>query len=345
MTIGQTLRTIPAAALIALLCLMNSGAALAAVPGANFDHLTTGFELTGAHRVVPCESCHVDAIFHGTPRRCESCHVIGSRISATAKPADHVVSANDCGRCHTTSAWSPSLRYDHSDVTGSCESCHNGTNAGQELRSTSRRPRVAIPATARGVDRRPLRSQRRGGNVRDCHNGMHATGKPVPRDHERVAIPATTHRASGPTVRPQRGDAGTARAAITARARPAKRRTTFRRRRAATTCHNTTAFAGARFNHSTVARGTCATCHNGSIATGKPSNHIPTTATCDTCHNTTAFVAAQFDHAECDRARARVATTALRRPARPATTSDDGELRHVPHHDGFRRRRASTTAG
>lgn len=33
----------------------------------------------------------------------------------------------------------------------------------------------------------------------------------------------------------------------------------------------------------------CAACHNGSIAPGKPENHIPTTAGCDTCHTTESF--------------------------------------------------------
>ena len=119
-----TTALLPAATLV-MAWLFAPPVAYAAVAGASFDHLTTGFELTGAHRVVPCESCHVDAVFRGTPRRCESGHVIGSRISATAKPADHVMSNNDCGRCHTTTAWSPSLRYDHSDVSGRCASCHN----------------------------------------------------------------------------------------------------------------------------------------------------------------------------------------------------------------------------
>ena len=32
-----------------------------------FDHLTTGFELLGQHRDLPCEACHVNAIFKGTP--------------------------------------------------------------------------------------------------------------------------------------------------------------------------------------------------------------------------------------------------------------------------------------
>ncbi len=46
-------------ALLPLLLLLAGGTASAQVTGRNFDHLTTGFELTGAHRLQACESCHV----------------------------------------------------------------------------------------------------------------------------------------------------------------------------------------------------------------------------------------------------------------------------------------------
>ena len=47
--------------------------------GSAFDHFTTGFELVGKHRDVPCEGCHVNAVFKGTPRDCVGCHQRGSR--------------------------------------------------------------------------------------------------------------------------------------------------------------------------------------------------------------------------------------------------------------------------
>ena len=51
-----------------------AGATQAAAPvRSSFDHLTTGFELLGQHRDLPCESCHVNAIFKGTPRECQAC--------------------------------------------------------------------------------------------------------------------------------------------------------------------------------------------------------------------------------------------------------------------------------
>jgi hypothetical protein len=45
-----------------------------------------------------------------------------------------------------------------------------------------------------------------------------------------------------------------------------------------------------------VQPGTCATCHNGVRATGKPTNHLVTSASCDSCHGTLAWKPARFDH-------------------------------------------------
>src|SRR5208337_4895922 len=50
-----------------------------------FDHLPTGFELDGVHRDLPCESCHLNAVFKGTPRDCGTCHIAGSQFNATPK--------------------------------------------------------------------------------------------------------------------------------------------------------------------------------------------------------------------------------------------------------------------
>ena len=119
-------------ALLPLLLLLAGGTASAQVTGRNFDHLTTGFELTGAHRLQACESCHVDAVFAGTPRVCAACHAQGSRIGATPKPSTHVASTDNCGACHTTSAWIPARRFDHLEARGDCATCHNGrAGAGQ----------------------------------------------------------------------------------------------------------------------------------------------------------------------------------------------------------------------
>ncbi len=62
----------------------SAGAAPITVP---FDHLPTGFELDGVHRDLPCEACHLNAVFKGTPRDCGVCHITGSVFNATPKTA------------------------------------------------------------------------------------------------------------------------------------------------------------------------------------------------------------------------------------------------------------------
>ena len=54
-------------------------------------------------------------------------------------------------------------------------------------------------------------------------------------------------------------------------------------------CHTSTTFTGARFDHVGVLPGSCASCHTGVRAKGKPTNHIATTASCDQCHTVQAF--------------------------------------------------------
>ena len=56
------------------------------------------------------------------------------------------------------------------------------------------------------------------------------------------------------------------------------------------------AWRPALFDHAGVQPGTCSTCHNGVRATGKPTNHLVTSAECDSCHGTLAWKPARFDH-------------------------------------------------
>ena len=94
-----------------------------------FDHLSTGFELDGIHRDLPCESCHLDAIFKGTPRNCGVCHITGSRYNATPKTQTHMPTSNNCAACHDTNSFRPGIHFDHAQVMGECVMCHNGTIA------------------------------------------------------------------------------------------------------------------------------------------------------------------------------------------------------------------------
>src|SRR5437764_8525709 len=85
-----------------------------------FDHLSTGFELDGVHRDLPCESCHLNAVFRGTPRACGLCHITGSVYNATSKMQTHILSSNNCAACHNTISFRPDVHFDHRETTGNC---------------------------------------------------------------------------------------------------------------------------------------------------------------------------------------------------------------------------------
>lgn len=92
---------------------------------ANFDHNQI-FPLDGAHSDTPCEACHVEQVFAGTPQDCIACHNQPDLHDKTF--------GQDCMRCHTTASWSPAeLRYhlfplDHgTDGQQECQVCHTDT--------------------------------------------------------------------------------------------------------------------------------------------------------------------------------------------------------------------------
>jgi len=169
---------VTAAALCWIALASSATAAGTPSPVRKFDHLTTGYELTGAHRDAPCESCHVNAVFEGTARECAACHSKGSLVGASAKPADHILSTERCGDCHTTSAFGPASRFDHAEVRGSCESCHNN------VRTTGKPPNHLVTnldcnACHNTTAWQPANFSHAGitGNCVSCHNGVQATGK------------------------------------------------------------------------------------------------------------------------------------------------------------------------
>lgn len=92
-----------------------------------FNHLTTGYPLTGVHATVACETCHVGGVFVGTPRACDGCHATGKRIVATPKSLKHIVTDAPCETCHFNTSTFYGARYNHGTaVPGQCTNCHNG---------------------------------------------------------------------------------------------------------------------------------------------------------------------------------------------------------------------------
>lgn len=124
-----------------------------------FDHATTGFALSGAHRPLACEQCHRTAnirlgpvrtfkrsagkvTYLGLDRTCASCHTDrhGGKLSA------------DCASCHSTASWKPAGGFKHDStkfpLTGkhasvACFSCHPGPESSSAPRLFSSKPFTA----------------------------------------------------------------------------------------------------------------------------------------------------------------------------------------------------------
>jgi len=97
--------------------------------GVAFDHDETGFPLDFKHASTRCESCHVQAVFAGTPRNCVECHNDAGRIKATSRSSQHIPITGDCDYCHQTSSWANVAKVDHFAVSENCQGCHNGITA------------------------------------------------------------------------------------------------------------------------------------------------------------------------------------------------------------------------
>lgn len=108
----------------------------------SFKHVTTGFELTGAHSaIIQCSSCHLGNTSSAKPE-CITCHQVQYN---NAK--GHVDSKfpTDCRLCHNNDNWLDA-KFDHSQtsfpLTGShqtvdCASCHKSGYAGTSTECSS----------------------------------------------------------------------------------------------------------------------------------------------------------------------------------------------------------------
>jgi hypothetical protein len=105
--------------------------------GANWDHSSTGFALTGIHATTPCAQCHVNGNYNLTSANttCVGCHL--KDFQGTTSP-NHVQAGfpQTCQQCHNTSGWG-SANWNHSSTgfaltgthaTTACQQCHVNNN-------------------------------------------------------------------------------------------------------------------------------------------------------------------------------------------------------------------------
>ncbi|MDH5527330.1 MAG: hypothetical protein OEY97_08505 [Nitrospirota bacterium] len=257
----------------------------------------------------------------GITRGCEGCHT--ARFFPTRptlyKSAAHLPTTQDCYRCHTTTAFVPAITpFLHVGITDNCASCHDGsagyvalgargkTSSAIHLNTTSDCSVCHNTTNFLNAFVDHTGPQVVGKRCDSCHNGISATGKDAKTNPPHVITSqdcGVCHVPGGtfvPAVFNHTGIVnncaschdGTAATGLSLTHIPVAPG------QDCSECHNTTAFAGAKYDHQGIVSD-CAVCHNGISARGKipPPDHVPTNRDCADCHQTTGFLPATFDHA------------------------------------------------
>lgn len=272
---------------LGLVALMAGLSGLVQAQGKSFDHSATGFDLTGGHNFVPCESCHVGGQFAGTPRECVACHSINGLINATPKPVEHIFTSERCDACHSTVAWQAVPMVDHHEVFGRCENCHNNV-------VVPGKPAHHIPTHSECIDCHSTLSWQPahfshsnvGENCVSCHNGINAVGQHV--DHIRTTMECGSCHSTNvfsPVNQVDHQSVIGECQSCHAEDKPVTH-INIKSNAPCSACHISTQVwpSVPVVNHDWV-EGTCRSCHDGITATGQFVGHRETgMLECNTCH-------------------------------------------------------------
>ena len=299
----------------------------------NFDHSRfTGFALMGAHTRLECAACHPGNRYQGTSAECYGCHV--KDFNATVNPNHPAAGfSTACSVCHTTTTWS-GAKFDHNTATRftltgahaqvACASCHVGN-------------KFAGTATAcEGCHLPDFNKTTNPNHVRanfpqacgTCHNT--ANWQNATFDHGITKFPLTGAHVQVSCQQCHAGNnfsntpgtcVGCHLADFTKAANPNHVSAGFPQ--ACETCHNTTQWQGAKFDHNTATKFAltgahpqvaCNQCHLNNVFAGTSKvcqgchmpefnrtthpNHLSAAfpRTCEGCHSTASWSPAAFDH-------------------------------------------------
>jgi predicted CXXCH cytochrome family protein len=270
-------------------------------PGTKMNHLGAGgITLTGG----PCATCHNGTI-------------------AIPKNKGHKVTTQDCYKCHTSftnikqanaelppilkplaAVAAPLLigkKVDHSQVKGTCASCHNGTTAAGKI-PTHMPTSATCDACHNSMAWKPVRMEHSQaiGTCASCHTGKYPLARQKPATHiQSSALCESCHVVARfkPAVKVDHTQvSGACSACHNGTMAKGKPTTHVASTMLCASCHTTTAFKPATRVDHTQALGTCSTCHNGIKAKGKNSGHFLTNRQCESCHTTTVFKPSTFRH-------------------------------------------------
>ena len=265
-----------------------------------FDHSKAAFALFGKHINVACMDCHKDLTFKNAPTACASCHL----------DIHQGQMGNDCAKCHNPGNWKD-VNFDHSQtgfkLIGShkgvaCSSCHaNGVYKGT--------PSNCFACHASD----DAHTGQFGNDCGSCHNP--SNWKDVNFDHSRTGFPlAGAHTGVQCTACHKNGVyKGTSRECVACHSTNDAHNGQFGT--VCSTCHNTTNWKNATFDHSKTgfplmgshSNVSCKSCHSNNVFKGTPTNCFACHAgrdkhngqfgtDCGSCHKPTKWSDVSFDH-------------------------------------------------
>jgi hypothetical protein len=304
--------------------------------GANFDHATTGFALTGAHTTVQCVQCHVNNNYALTSANaaCVSCHL--KDFQGTTQP-NHVQAnfSQTCTQCHNTTAWM-GANFDHATtgfpLTGAhtalqCAQCH--TNGNYKLTSANTACVGCHLKDFQGTTNPNHVSNGFPQTCEQCHNTTAWTAATF--NHNNTGFPLTGAHTSVQCVQCHVNNNYnlTSAACVNCHLKDFQGTTQPNHVQAnfaqtCQQCHSTASWNGASFDHSTTgfpltgahttvqcvqchvnnnynltsANTACVSCHLKDFQGTTNPNHVSGgfPQTCQQCHSTTAWTGATFDH-------------------------------------------------
>ena len=254
---------------------------------ATFNHSSVGFPLSNAHADPPrvCLDCHINNNYNLTTTACASCHL--KDYNAATSPVNHVQLGfpTACESCHDTLLWTDGkfnhastgfvLTNSHTTPPRVCADCHINNNYSLTSANTTC---VSCHLNAYNTATTPINHIQVGFPTTCdlCHDTIVWTdGKfnhnnvtppfPLTGFHTQVAC-ASCHVNNNYTTLPTTCY-GCHAADYNATTNPVHKAAPTVFTTTCTTCHNTTAWTGATFNHTWFnvnhgnANGVCATCH------------------------------------------------------------------------------------
>ena len=296
-------------------------------PDPTFNHDSTGFPLTGRHRVAGCRSCHEHLVFTRKSPDCSVCHTDVHRQEL----------GSACLRCHTTDSWIVTdMKARHQStrfplvgrhVLALCDDCHNRASEHRYAAT----PLTCITCHKSEFDATSAPNHAASGFPIDCSqcHAVNAVRWTTGFDHNNTRFPLTgAHRAivCGDCHRNnQFTNLSTAcydchSADFMGVQSPNHQTGMFSRD--CRTCHTTLAWQPATFDHSAtrftltgkhrtidcqachaggnyqLAYSDCYQCHQNDFTTPTDPNHVSAgfSHNCQDCHGTTSWLGSSFDH-------------------------------------------------